>query len=61
MKIVKNDYDGWEYYSGNEARTYQVHEPDEVQVTQLLGPDGNPYAIRRPKMKLGFDLTPTKR
>lgn len=61
MKIVRSDYDGWEYYSGNEARTNLVHESDEVQVTQLLGPDGNPYAIRRPKMKLGFDLTPKKR
>ena len=38
-----------------------VIEQDDVQLTQLLGPDGKPYAIRRPKMKLGFDLTPTTR
>lgn len=61
MKIVKNDYDGWEYYSGNDAKTTSILESDEVQFTQLLGPDGSPYAIRRPKMKLGFNLTPTKR
>ncbi len=61
MKIVKNDYDGWEYYSGNEAKATYIHEADDVQVTQLLGPDGQPYAIRRPRMKLGFDLRPMKR
>lgn len=61
MKIVKTSYDGWEFYSGNDAKTNYVHEADEVQVTQLLGPDGQPYAIRRPKMKIGFDLRPTKR
>ena len=36
-----------------------VYEKDEIQLTKLLGPDGNPYAIRRPKTKIGFDLTPT--
>lgn len=61
MKIVKNDYDGWEFYTGNDAKTHYIIESDEVQLTQLLGPDGSPYAIRRTKMKLGFDLTPTKR
>jgi hypothetical protein len=34
-----------------------VYESDPVQYTKLLGPDGKPYAIRRPRMKLGFDLT----
>jgi len=37
-----------------------VYTPDDVQITQVLGPDGNPYAIRREKFKLGFDLTPYK-
>lgn len=55
------DYDFYDFYSGNEAKTRIVHEADEVQETQLLGPDGRPYAIRRPKMKIGFDLTPRKR
>ena len=55
------DYDWFDFYSGNEAETRTVHEADEVQETQLLGPDGKPYAIRRPKMKIGFDLTPRKR
>lgn len=49
--------DDWDFYSGNTAKTYTVVEQDEVQITKLLGPDGKPYAIRRPKMKLGFDLT----
>jgi len=61
MKIVKTNYDGWEFYSGNDAKTNYVHEADEVQETQILGPDGKPYAIRRSKMKIGFDLTPRKR
>jgi hypothetical protein len=52
--------DSWSYFSGNEAKTTVVHEQDQVQITKLLGPDGQPYAIRRPKLKLGFDLTPTK-
>jgi len=52
--------DAWLFYSGNDAKTSIVHESDEVQLTKLLGPDGQPYAIRRPKMKLGFDLTPKK-
>lgn len=55
------DYDFYDFYSGNEAKTRTVHEADEIQETQLLGPDGRPYAIRRPKMKIGFDLTPKKR
>lgn len=50
--------DSWLFYSGNDAKTSTVHEQDDVQITQLLGPDGKPYAIRRPKVKLGFDLTP---
>lgn len=52
--------DFWDYYSGNDAITRTIVEQDEVQITKLLGPDGKPYAIRRPKIKLGFDLT-TKR
>lgn len=35
-----------------------VYVPDEVQITKVLGPDGQPYAIRRQKFKLGFDLSP---
>jgi len=33
---------------------------DEVLETQLLGPNGKPYAIKRPKMRMGFDTTPRK-
>jgi len=33
-----------------------VHERDEVQITQLLGPDGKPYAIRRKAHPVGFRL-----
>jgi hypothetical protein len=57
---MKLSEDSWLFYSGNDAKTTVVLEKDEVQVTKLLGPDGQPYAIRRPKAKLGFDLTPTK-
>lgn len=53
----KLDSDSWLFYSGNEAKTSTVYEQDDVQLTKLLGPDGQPYAIRRPKIKLGFDLT----
>lgn len=53
-----NDY--YDFYSGNEAASRTVIERDEVQLTKLLGPDGLPYAIRRPKMKVGFDLTPSQ-
>jgi hypothetical protein len=52
--------DSWLFYSGNDAKTTVVVEKDEVQLSKLLGPDGQPYAIRRPKAKLGFDLTPMK-
>jgi hypothetical protein len=37
-----------------------VYTPDDIQITQVLGPDGKPYAIRRQNFKLGFDLTPYK-
>lgn len=57
MKLFE---DSWLFYSGNDAKSTVVLEKDEVQFTKLLGPDGQPYAIRRPKAKLGFDLTPTK-
>jgi hypothetical protein len=52
--------DSWFLWSGNDAKASVVIEKDEIQITKLLGPDGQPYAIRRPKAKLGFDLTPTK-
>lgn len=53
------DTNGWWYDEGRvEGKT--VFEKEEIQLTKLLGPDGEPYAIRRPKTKLGFDLTPTK-
>jgi hypothetical protein len=59
---MKSNYQDYvDFYSGNSASTHTVVEQDEVQLTKLLGPDGKPYAIRRPKMKLGFDLTPAKR
>jgi hypothetical protein len=58
---MKNDYQDYiDFYSGNSASTHIVVEQDEVQLTKLLGPDGKPYAIRRSKIKLGFDLTPAK-
>jgi hypothetical protein len=52
--------DSWLFWSGNEVRSTTVIEKDEVQITRILGPDGQPYSIRRPKAKLGFDLTPSK-
>ena len=59
--MKNNYYDSHDYFSGNAAQTYTVHEADEIQETKLLGPDGKPYAIRRPKIKMGFDLSPVKR
>jgi hypothetical protein len=59
MKIVKSDWDGWEFYSGTVGGE-TIIEADEVQISKVLGPDGSPYAIRRPKVKLGFDLTRSK-
>jgi hypothetical protein len=49
----------WQFPDG-ETRGTIIYEPDEVILTNLLGPDGKPYAIRKPKVKLGFDLTPKK-
>jgi hypothetical protein len=43
-----------------EVKGETVYILDEVQTTKLLGPDGQPYAIRRQKFKVGFDLTPPK-
>jgi hypothetical protein len=48
------------YFPDGETKGTTVYEQDEVQLTQLLGPDGKPYAIRRPKLKMGFDLSPKK-
>lgn len=53
-------YESYWIFSGNDAKTHTVHEQDEIQLCKLLGPDGQPYAIKRPKMKLGFDLSPKK-
>jgi hypothetical protein len=46
------------WFPEGETQGTTVYEPDETQMTQLLGPNGKPYAIRRPKLKIGFDLTP---
>lgn len=58
-----SDDDWSDYYfwgSGNDAKTSMVVEKDEVQLSSILGPDGKPYAIRRPKMQIGFDLSAKK-
>jgi hypothetical protein len=48
------------WFKEGECKGETVYIADEVQITKVLGPDGQPYAIRRPKFKLGFDLTPAK-
>lgn len=48
------------WFKEGECKGETVYVPDDVQICKLLGPDGQPYAIRRPKFKLGFDLTPSK-
>lgn len=54
--------DWWSYYnnifSARASDTVAVVEKDEVIITSVLGPDGTPYALRRPKIKVGFDLSP---
>ncbi len=57
MKKLQTDY---YWLPDGETFGQTIYEADEVQLSQVLGPDGKPYAIRRPKAKLGFDLTPTK-
>jgi hypothetical protein len=46
------------WWKHGEVKGETVYIQDEVQLTKLLGPDGEPYAIRRPKTKVGFDLSP---
>lgn len=48
------------YHWDGQVQGSTIIEPDEVQLTKVLGPDGKPYAIRRQKIKLGFALVPTK-
>lgn len=47
--------DGWEGYTPSVT----IYEPDEVQISQVLGPDGKPFAIRRKKYTIGFVLKRT--
>jgi hypothetical protein len=54
MKIIKTEYDGWEYFSGNDKNSINVSELDHVQETQVLGPDGKPYVMKRIKNPIGF-------
>lgn len=56
--IIISGEDDWWYYNSGKTEDCTVFEKDEVQVTSVLGPDGTPYAIRRPKVKVGFDLSP---
>jgi hypothetical protein len=58
--MTKTTYTSNWWFPEGETHGTTVYEHDEVQLTQLLGPDGKPYAIRRPKFKMGFDLTPQK-
>lgn len=44
------------YFSEGDCASPTIYESDEVQLTQLLGPDGQPYAIRRAKRRIGFEL-----
>lgn len=46
----------YQYWPEGECPHPTVYEPDEVQLCKLLGPDGKPYAIRRPRQRIGFDL-----
>ena len=44
------------YWPEGECPQPTVYERDEVQICKLLGPDGKPYAIRRNRHPVGFDL-----
>jgi hemin uptake protein HemP len=55
---MNNSYeDSWLFWAGNDARATTVLEQDEVRITRILDHNGQPYTLRRPKIKLGFDLT----
>ena len=47
----------YQYWPEGECPNPTIYEPDEVQLCKLLGPDGKPYAIRRARQRIGFDLT----
>jgi hypothetical protein len=49
-----------DYFYSSTLPTLTVLEKDEIQLTKVLGPDGQPYAIRRPKAIVGFDLSRNK-
>lgn len=57
--LINNTY---HYYDAPEGQVQgsTVYEPDEVQLSQVLGPDGKPYAIRRIQNKIGFNLSRNK-
>lgn len=46
------------WFPEGETQGTTVYDKDEVLITTLLGPDGKPYAIRKARAKIGFDLTP---
>jgi hypothetical protein len=52
--------DSWLFWSGKDTLATTVIEQEDVRITRILDHNGQPYAIRQPKMKLGFDLTATK-
>ena len=56
MRQNKMDTNSW-YWPEGECPQPTIYEPDEVQLCKLLGPDGKPYAIRRARQRIGFDLT----
>ncbi len=52
---MKSNYDSYWFKDGEVSGT-TVYEQEEVYLTKLLGPDGQPYAIHRPRRQIGFDL-----
>lgn len=51
-----NTYDYSYYFPDGSCSGTTVFEKEEVQLTKLLGPDGEPYAIKRNKRRVGFEL-----
>ena len=54
---------GWEWPildAPGECPTPDVWHAPAERISALLGPDGEPLKVAFPRLRIGFDLTPTK-
>jgi hypothetical protein len=48
---------GW--FREGETSGTTIYESDEIYVSKVLQPNGEPYTIRKPPRKIGFIISPS--